>query len=548
MGKIPKSKPQYKALNIRLDNYALQAKRLFRLAAAELAQQVIVFDDTIDTDTQFRFEDYPAINTQAKRTMDAFSQSLLSTIRVGMAAEWANANEWMDVFTRSVLGNFGANPDNHKQYFNHNENALKAFAARSENGMNISRRVWQTSALAKTEIEAAVALAIKQGTSAIELSKRIMDWLDEPEEMRNAMRNHFSNAEHIKDCEYRAARLARSEINMAYRTSEQTRWLQSDFVVGYEIKTSKMHDHKVSDICDFLQGKYPKDFIWTGWHPNCMCYAVPILETEDEFWNDSDTSVNAVTNMPHNFGIYVNNNSNAIMKSLYYGKAPYWVNDNLGEVTKHLDNVSKNNPFANDEKIIEYDLNGRAYRAWSWGRFFAEATGNYNKVHDLDDISKYYTNGYKVTSIGKELNADIRAGRVSKHQDIINGMKGLIESSALPTDAVLYRYVDYKFTKHTIGIETNNAQSVIKHIQDNNLIGMPYTDNAFTSTSADKYHNIFRDKPIEIRILAPKGTHAFISNNFDESEILLNMGQELILQSVTFNDKTKKLELVYLAS
>jgi hypothetical protein len=99
-------------------------------------------------------------------------------------------------------------------------------------------------------------------------------------------------------------RLTRSEANMAYRSAEQARWQQFDFVVGYEIKTTQNGRH-VEDICDTLAGKYPKDFQWTGWHPQCMCYRIPILKTEEEFWatnsEDSTSSINEVKDVPERF-------------------------------------------------------------------------------------------------------------------------------------------------------------------------------------------------------------------------------------------------------
>ncbi|MBQ9417880.1 MAG: hypothetical protein IJU19_04785, partial [Bacteroidales bacterium] len=52
-------------------------------------------------------------------------------------------------------------------------------------------------------------------------------------------------------------------------------------VLGIEIHTTSNPAHQ-EDICDLLAGRYPKDFKWTGWHPNCMCYEVPILATPEE--------------------------------------------------------------------------------------------------------------------------------------------------------------------------------------------------------------------------------------------------------------------------
>ena len=52
-----------------------------------------------------------------------------------------------------------------------------------------------------------------------------------------------------------------------------------EFVTGVEIKLS--NNHPTVDICNDLAGKYPKDFMWTGWHPNCRCYQIPLLASRD---------------------------------------------------------------------------------------------------------------------------------------------------------------------------------------------------------------------------------------------------------------------------
>ena len=69
------------------------------------------------------------------------------------------------------------------------------------------------------------------------------------------------------------------------------------------------------DICDELQGIYPKTFKWTGNHPNCRCVMIPILLTDAEFaarvkarkdgtldqWN-----VKNIDDMPENYKQHVN--------------------------------------------------------------------------------------------------------------------------------------------------------------------------------------------------------------------------------------------------
>lgn len=133
-----------------------------------------------------------------------------------------------------------------------------------------------------------------------------------------------------------AMRLARTEINMAYRAAEQERWKQFDFVVGYEVKVTQNGKH-VEDICDCLQGKYNKDFVFRGWHPQCMCYAIPILKTEDEFWELDDTpSENEVTDVPQGFKDWVIDNEERIERAAERGTLPYFLRDNPDEVEKIL--------------------------------------------------------------------------------------------------------------------------------------------------------------------------------------------------------------------
>lgn len=97
---------------------------------------------------------------------------------------------------------------------------------------------------------------------------------------RGVYRSSFANAK----------RLVGTETNIAYRTADHERMQRLDFVVGIKIELSNNHTTKgpkglpipLTDICDELQGKYPKDFKFTGWHPNCRCHAKSILLTPAE--------------------------------------------------------------------------------------------------------------------------------------------------------------------------------------------------------------------------------------------------------------------------
>lgn len=135
-----------------------------------------------------------------------------------------------------------------------------------------------------------------------------------------------------------------------------------DFVVGIEIVLSNNHTIRLqpgektsdlpgqmradgtpkanavrtlTDICDTLAGRYPKDFKFTGWHPHCRCHAVTILKTEEEMARDtkrildgrqpSADSTNAVTDTPEAFKDWVEDNRDRIKHA---SSVPYFIRDN----------------------------------------------------------------------------------------------------------------------------------------------------------------------------------------------------------------------------
>lgn len=252
-----------------------------------------------------------------------------------------NSNEVQDLLANNALKAYEAvvDKEKYKVLYQTNSDALKAFQNRKDKGFNVSEKLWNQSVVYKKELEDAISCAIEKGMSAVTLSKRISKYLQDFPQLQRDYREKFGIASKAMDCEYRSIRLAASEINMAYRTAENKRWEQMDFVVGYEIKLSGNHTlngKPFTDICDSLAGKYPKDFVWTGWHPLCRCYKIPILKTEEEFWSwdgrseASSESVNSVNDVPDQFKKWVLDNTDRIEKATSNETLPYFLNDNKG--------------------------------------------------------------------------------------------------------------------------------------------------------------------------------------------------------------------------
>lgn len=316
-------KKNYERLNQRLAGYVEQIRAIYdslNEAASNMALSV-GFEDG-----EFLFSDYPELRQRLFNLQKQFVNDMGTNIYANTTKEWRNSNLVQDLLARKVLSYYSAtvHGKEYKKYFETNSDALKAFQRRKVNGMNLSAKLWNKAEDYKTGLEAAISAAIQKGTSAITLSKRVSQYLNDFPSLQADYADKFGHAAKVKDCQYASIRLARSEINMAYRTAEQLRWKQFDFVLGYEIKLSKSHPEP--DICDDLVGRYPKSFIWTGWHPNDMCYAVPIIATDDEYW--SDEPMKYVESVPDSFKAYIINNNHRITKAERRGTQPYFVRDN----------------------------------------------------------------------------------------------------------------------------------------------------------------------------------------------------------------------------
>lgn len=337
--KTPNQKRKYGELNKRLAKYVMLVESIYEDLNLEAAKIVGITDFTIDSDRPFMWSDYPQTRKRIRDLQERFVEDIGAVIYSGTSEEWKNSNEVQDLLANKVLQTYGATigKEKYEILYQPNNDALKAFQQRKDKGFTISDKLWNQSTLYKQELEEAISCAIQKGTSAITLSKQISKYLLDFPQLQKDYKERFGKASRAMDCEYRSIRLAASEINMAYRQAENLRWQQMDFVVGYEIKLSNNHTcngNPFQDICDILAGKYPKDFQWTGWHPLCRCYKIPILKTEEEFWEwdgrseATTASVNEVKDVPDAFKKWVLDNQERISTAKKRNTLPYFLRDN----------------------------------------------------------------------------------------------------------------------------------------------------------------------------------------------------------------------------
>lgn len=289
----------------------------------------------------FAFSNYPKLKTRFDELMDTMASDVQAVIINGVTAEWDESNVKNDNLTKIILGKKLLDRQiagkEYQKYFQGNDGALKAFIERKDSGMNLSARIWNMTKEYRSNLELALSVGLSEGRSAAEVSRDIREYLNEPQRLFRRVRNQYGSLVLSKAAksytpgsgQYRssyknALRLARTEINMAYKTADYERWQQLDFVVGYEVKRS---GRKYScSVCEAFAGKYPKWFKFTSWHPNCRCYVIPILMKDSEFWAESKTSVNEVKDVPPGFKKWCSDNMTRAKES---SSVPYWVRDNF---------------------------------------------------------------------------------------------------------------------------------------------------------------------------------------------------------------------------
>lgn len=348
------------------EQYTQAVDALFDKATAEIARAAA--KGKYDPDKPFSFDDYPSVKAVMQSVTKQLASRITTVIETGSKKQWLVACSKNDGFISSILDTSKLSKAQLKKMQDQNLDALKTFQGRKVEGMNLSQRVWKYVGQYREQLEAALDAGLGEGRSAAQLSRDVRQNLKDPNRLFRRVRDKRGNlvlskaakAFHPGRGVYRssaknAARLTRSEINMAYRESDYLRWQSLDFVVGFEVKRSNHEPLCKCDICEKLKGRYPKHFKFKGWHPQCMCYAVPILMDEETFdeneLGDLKAALrgtqykrleakNVVVDVPDGFKEWVREHEEA---QANWSSTPYFIKDNFtdGKLSKGLNFETK---------------------------------------------------------------------------------------------------------------------------------------------------------------------------------------------------------------
>jgi len=333
-----------------------------------------------NNDENFFFSNNDTANKEVNKLLSEMAKQMNYLLLNAIEKEWKQSQETFWKNAESKL----AKTEKEREIFNkiretatqssRYKTAQSFYTEKREKGLNISDRVWNLAGNAKKEIEIIIQNGIKEGKSADDIQKSLKGYLNEPEKLFRRVRNKETGelewskaAQKYKPGQgvYRSAyknamRLARTELKAANCEAVWNSAQNNPLITGWKIVLSNNHTTLIDgvpkpfkDICDTLQGIYPKTFKFIGWHPQCRCEMIPILITQKEskklyksiFDNKkSEWKPELINKMPENFDKWVEENKQRQSK---WSSTPYFVRDNFvnGNLADGLKYVAPNKPI-----------------------------------------------------------------------------------------------------------------------------------------------------------------------------------------------------------
>lgn len=419
MGKYLSGKPLQQALFKRTEGYAANVRKIYQDSLGKIID--IVKGTELEEGTPFSFSAY-GYSEEVNPILRSMYSRVYQEIKGGVKKEWMMAAENNDELVKSIFGAASIQDHHFARFFQRNMEAMDAFFARKEQGLDLSQKVWKYTGQLKTELEDSLALAIGEGTPANRLATKIQQYLQDPDRFYRRFRVKIGEDENgnplygriwkrriwseadqsykwidddprkyhpgkgVYRSSYRnAQRLARTETNIAYRSSEYERWQQLPFVVGIEICLS--NNHPVPDICDDLKGVYPPGTKFTGFHPNCRCYQKPVLADKntldqmlDKIMDGEDPAVitdpGTVNEPPEVFRGWMRDNRERYEKAKGKGTLGYFFKDNQSLVEKAIYGLSpaEKKALSYADKLVDPIATLKKYGAEELDKLYSAVT------------------------------------------------------------------------------------------------------------------------------------------------------------------------------
>lgn len=278
------------------------------------------------------------------KELSELHSSLLGFITDSTIQSWNRGNRKADDLVKGYIEGMSVSEALREMMFARNADALNALLRRKDNnGFTVSDRVWKVADGLKDNLEYYLSSGVSAGRPATLIGQDVRQLLNEPDRrfrrvrdeegklvMSKPMADYHPGQGVYRSAYKNALRLTATQTNIGYRQADHDRWQKMDFVLGIEIKRSNNHKGPCK-ICDAMVGKYPKGFVFTGFHPFCICYATPIMMNHEEFasflLDEKIPEGKIITSLPAGAEKFIRDNEEQLSMT-----KPYWYKDNfIGE-------------------------------------------------------------------------------------------------------------------------------------------------------------------------------------------------------------------------
>ena len=381
----------------------------------------------------------------------------------------------------------------------------------------LSRALWLNTKETQQDVQSVIAQGIIQNKSAFDIAKDLEKYVNPDARKDWDWSKVYPGTKKVVD--YNAQRLARTMVSHAYQQAFVRTTQKNPFVSKYKWEAS--NSGRVCEICAERDGKlFDKDDLPLD-HPNGMCTFTAVMDNLDT--------------IGERLGDWAAGKEDPEMDA--YAESIYgegWINP-------------KDSPYPNE-------MDTKGYVGLSGPESDAFMEQNHNKTL-LNRNSMNTMEGAQ----SRRINSALRSGRLPsdpKDQKFMARLDKAIASNSLPQDMTLFRgvslsafkdfdvFLDFERLANQVSMDQfKNASGRIDFDawgkaygtaqqadmanlleRGKRLVGSVVQDDGFMQVSASSQRNIFGFSDINLQLHASKGTHAYISDYKEESEIILGRG------------------------
>lgn len=434
-------------------------------------------------------------------------------------------------------------------------------------GWTLSKAIWGESQKHAEDINKIVAAGVAANKSAYEIAKDLEKYVNPSAKKEWNWSKVYPGTS--KKVDYNAQRLARTMVSHAYQQSLLASTKFNPFVKGYRWRSA--HTHRTCEICNERDGQlYSADDLPLD-HPNGMCTFIaeltgnmnsvaerlgnwangaedPELDkwmssmgglvapsedlltrnfekmSEEDYrkWQEQQSTYGqiysqAALDLKREYGIELKDGWTIKGKDFYLDDRKMWASDYVEELLKSRlgDYLRATDTFENQYSYVQ-----NADWSKNINQFF--------RTGDSSFLTDYFHKG-RVTLKAAQQRAQEAVSGIRKTAEALDN---LIASTTINKDMVVDRWGGVNSLSY-LGITTDLPLGRIGHSfvtkgldlediksQVDNLVGTVMVDKGYMSASASSDLNIFQGSDIKFSINVKKGTHAFVTDNLSESEII----------------------------